>query len=299
MSGWQERVDSGTDPQVLLEHVARYRFTSRLATTAGTWIDLGCGNGLPAELAFGERSRARHVLLVDRDADALIAAAERFAGDGTETAAYDLGSDKDLAELEARVRALVGDGDGCVTCFELIEHLDGFVPLLGLLTRLAAETRTTVVASVPNDAYWALHNPFHQTVWGGEAFEEFRRLLPAEAVVVHQLAVHGSLLEPQDREHTPAEQVKLPVRAGLVPTHYLIAFGMRRHELRREALIEPLDLQERRAWERQREADLAWMRQHEMDRDYEVSQLRQELDALRAAWSRDPAITEAREEADT
>lgn len=296
MSSWQERVDSQTDPQVLLEHVARYRLAVPLLRAAGVWVDLGCGSGLPAEVALGGQEPPPRLLLVDRDADALRVAEQRFARASVECAVADLGDERDLAQLDGRIRALAGDGDACVTCFEVVEHLDDFVPLLGMLTALVSEISMTVVLSVPNDAFWALHNPHHRTMWGGDAFEEFRSLLPGEATVVHQLAVHGSVLEPLVERAALTHSAELRVRADAIPTHYLIAFGARHASVEPVVGVEQLDLQERRAWEWQREADLAWMqvrdrqqqkdiawlRQREEDLEYKVAQLREQLEQARA-----------------
>jgi len=297
MSFWQERVDSDTDPQVLLEHIARYRLAVPLMRAAGAWIDIGCGSGLPAEAALAGQEPPSRVLLVDRDVDALRAAERRFAHAGVERAVVDLGDENDLARLGERVRALVGERAACATCFEVVEHLDDFAPLVSMLTALVAEVSLTVVLSVPNDAFWALHNPHHRTMWGGDAFEEFRSLLPDDATVVHQLAVHGSVLEPlvETPPHTHAAELR--VRADAVPTHYLVAFGAHHASVEPVVGVEQLDLQERRAWEWQREADLAWMRardrqqqkdiawfrQREEDLEYEVAQLREQIGRARAA----------------
>ena len=43
---------------------------------------------------------------------------------------------------------------GCITCFELIENLTTFVPLIELLIEAAETERYTVLLSVPNDAYF-------------------------------------------------------------------------------------------------------------------------------------------------
>src|SRR5436190_1252429 len=57
-----------------------------------------------------------------------------------------------------------------------------------------------VVLSVPNDAFWAIQNPHHQTMWSEGAFEELRRLLPESAVVMRQVALAGSAVVPLDSE---------------------------------------------------------------------------------------------------
>jgi SAM-dependent methyltransferase len=280
LSGWQERVDTQTDPQVMLEHVARYRFAAPAVSGAHAWVDLGCGNGLAAEGALAG-IRPASLLLVDRDADALAAAVQRFDGGGTESATADLELESDIDGLEARVRALFEGDGGCITCFEVIEHLADFGPLVGMLVRLAEEAAATVVLSVPNDAFWSLHNPYHHTIWGDGAFEEFRGLLPKDALVAHQLELRGSVVQPREAsEH--AHDVTVAVQPDAVPTHYLVAFGGASPALKPIADVVQHDLGERRAWERQRDADLAWLRQRERDLEYLLGHAGAELDALRA-----------------
>ncbi len=285
MSSWQERVDLQTDPQVMLEHVVRYRFARPIVRRADVWIDLGCGTGLPAEEALGD-CRPRRTLLVDLDRAALDAAQQRFPGEDTTTAAVDLATPDGVAVLDEHVRSLPGDGAACVTCFETVEHLADFGPLLSWLTALVSERAATVVLSVPDDSFWALHNPYHQTMWGGGAFEEFRRLLPDGAVVAHQLALHGSALESLDGDRASARDASVPTRPDAVPTHYVAVFGGDVAALEPVLGVQQLDLVERRAWERQRDADLVWLRQRVLDLEYEEGLLRRQLDELRAARDR-------------
>jgi len=285
LSDWQERVDTRTDPQVMLEHLARYRFVAPLVAATDVWLDLGCGTGIAGEALVDAGVRPGRIVLVDRDAEALAAAERRFAARETEPLALDLASKAGLAELEARMRALCSDRAGCASCFEVIEHLEDFGPLVALLVSLAASLPLTVALSVPNDAFWSLHNPYHHTVWGDGSFEEFRRLLPADAVVVHQVALHGTVLQQKgtDPASESAYDVSVNVRSDAVPTHFLVAFGPAVGALEARAEVGQLDLSERRAWERQRDADLAWLRLHQADLEYEIEQLRAERDACRAA----------------
>ena len=65
------------------------------------------------------------------------------------------------------LREAIVDGEGprTVTCFGAIEHLETFVPLVELLTGLARDHDATAIVSVPNnDAFWAIENPYHQTI---------------------------------------------------------------------------------------------------------------------------------------
>ena len=75
-------------------------------------------------------------------------AAARFPDGDSRHVALDLSRD----DARRRVaRALAGRDGVCITCFELIEHLDNFAPLVRFLIE-RAEAGATVVLSVPNDA---------------------------------------------------------------------------------------------------------------------------------------------------
>ena len=81
-----------------------------------------------------------------------------------------------------------------MTCFEVVEHLSTFVPLLEWSGALARDGAATFVISVPNDAFWSIQNPHHTSSWGEGAFEELRRLLPPEQTLLRQVALTGSAL---------------------------------------------------------------------------------------------------------
>jgi hypothetical protein len=144
-----------------------------------------------------------------------------------------------------------------VTCFEVVEHLSTIVALIETLTKMAAESDVDVILSVPNDAFWAIENPHHQTMWGEGAFEELRRLLPADAVVMRQIALAGTAIVPVAPDGRAAAELDLRLAAdalSAVPTHLLTAFGPRASTLRPTADVTALDLDGRRRWEREREA---------------------------------------------
>jgi hypothetical protein len=116
------------------------------------------------------------------------------------------------------------------------------------------------VLSVPNDAFWAIEDPQHQTMWSEEAFEELRRLLPAGAVVLRQVALAGSVVVPLDPHGGSRAELDthVTVDAGAaVPTHMLAAFGPRAGRLATTAGVGPVDLDGQRRWERERETAAA------------------------------------------
>jgi SAM-dependent methyltransferase len=248
MADWQERITRDTKPSIRVEHDLRYAVAAPLVLAAPTWVDLGCGAGVAAADALGEAQLGR-VVLVDADADALDQAARDLRTRDTARVQADLATDEGVAA----VRGALGETPGVITCFEVVEHLATFVPLIGALIELA-ERGWTVVLSVPNDAFWALENPYHETMWGEGAFEELRRLLPEDAVVARQIPLDGSHLVIDDR---PLDLPAVTPRPDAIPSHFLAAFGPRAAELVPRALAIPSDLDGRRTWERQRESTLA------------------------------------------
>ncbi len=254
MPDWQERITRETNPAVRVEHDLRYRLAEPLILGARTWADLGCGNGVAAAdvVAGGFDGRA---VLVDVEQSAVDAAgAELRTGDAVPIVA-DL-TDRDAL---ARVREAVLEGEAprAITCFEVIEHLTTFVPLVELLSELAEAGEATVVLSVPNDEFWAIENPFHQSAWGEGSFAELRTLLPPGSVVARQLALQGSAVVPDGANGAHVDVRVEPRTEGAVATHFLAAVGPQAVELRTHVDVAQSDLDGQRQWERQREADLA------------------------------------------
>ncbi len=280
MSDWQERITHETAPAIRAEHELRYRLAAPLILSRGSWVDLGCGNGLAAAAALGGR-RPEHVVLVDVDEQAVArAAAELGLSDATRLTA-DLTDAEDLARVGQEL--LVLDGQPVVTCFEVVEHLSSFLALVEWASTLADEDAATFVISVPNDAFWSIQNPHHRTSWGEGAFEELRRLLPSEQTLICQVALSGSALTNWDRE---PERHELGVEiggAGAVASHFIAAFGPGRHELRRQALVVQTQMLDQRRWERQRENDVALMQKANHEQDLIIVQQTEEL-RRRTVW---------------
>jgi SAM-dependent methyltransferase len=234
MPTWQERITHETEPAIRVEHDLRYRFAQPAIAGAKLWCDLGCGNGVAAAAAVPEGFDGE-ILLVDVDPVALAAAADEL--EGARTLQADLSNPEDVAKVAAE---LTGKGT-VVTCFEAIEHLETFVPLVEMLESLKG---ATIVMSVPNDAFWATENPHHRTMWGEGAFAELQSLLPEGHAVVSQLQLNGSAIA-EDPD-------------GRVPTHFIACWGGDVPPAVRDVV--PTDLDEQRDWVRRREADLAFYR---------------------------------------
>jgi hypothetical protein len=200
------------------------------------------------------------VTLVDVD-EVAVGEAARALGDGAAAIVADLSA----AEGLCTARAAIDDG-AIVTCFETVEHLPMFGPLLELLVELAERREVTVVMSVPNDAFTGVQNPHHTTVWGEGAVEELRGLLPDGYVLAHQLALAGSVLAVDEEPHSHTIDVTAAA-AGAAATHLVAAFGPRAGELAGTAAVAQVDQRGQRAWERRRSADLAFYRAIKVERD--------------------------------
>ena len=234
MATWQERITHETDPAIRVEHDLRYRYAAPAIAGAKLWCDLGCGNGVAAAAGRPEDFDGE-ILLVDVDAGALQAAAREV--EGAHTLQANLNDPEDVAKVAA---SLKGKGT-VVTCFEVIEHLETFVPLVEMLESLK---HAIVILSVPNDAFWTTENPHHKTMWGQGAFAELQSLLPAGHIVAPQVQLSGSVIGQDDD--------------GLIPTHFLASWGGAGLQNVREVVAADLDAQ--RDWTRRRESDLSFYR---------------------------------------
>jgi hypothetical protein len=248
MTTWQERITHDTEPVIRVEHDMRYRYAAPAIAAASLWCDLGCGNGIAAAAARPDDFTG-DILLVDVDAAALEAAAVEVPG--ARALQADLSDPEDVKRL---ARELKGEST-VVTCFEVIEHLATFVPLVEMLEGLK---HATVIMSVPNDAFWATENPHHRTMWGEGAFAELRSLLPEGHTVAPQLQLSGSAIGPDGNGH--------------VPTHFLASWGGEALPAVRDVVA--TDLDEQRDWVRRREADLAYYKAVAAERDEFYAEVR-------------------------
>jgi hypothetical protein len=254
MRNWQERITRETAPAILVEHELRYRAAAPLISSAGAWADLGCGNGLAAAAALGE-VRPTAALLVDVDESAVVQAAHELTMPTAHQLAADLTERSDLERIGDLLVSL--PGPPVLTCFEVVEHLSSFVHLLEWSSKLVAEHGASFVMSVPNDSFWSIQNPHHMTAWGDGAFEELRRLLPAERTLMRQVALAGSALlgwRPDLREHAFSAEIG---GEGTVATHFIAAFGPLHAKLWRGAVAAQTDVNAQRCWERERDSEVA------------------------------------------
>jgi SAM-dependent methyltransferase len=274
MPDWQERITRDSGPSLRVEHELRYELAAPLIRGAALWCDLGCGNGVAAARIL-ETEPPQRAFLVDVDPAALETAGRELGMLEAQTLQADLAAAGDVAELRTALLAAATAGPRTVTCFETIEHLASFVPLVELLTELAEQHEFTVVASVPNDAFWSIENPHHQTMWSEGAFEELRRLLPPGHVALRQVALQGSAIVTENGADD--RTVAVGVDPAGVPSHLLVAFGPAADRIAPGAHVVQADLEEERLWVRQREAHLSFL-------EAEVNTLRAEVQSNSAEF---------------
>jgi ubiquinone/menaquinone biosynthesis C-methylase UbiE len=157
-----ERVIPGlVDPDLLNEHVARYRFAARYAQHAQV-LDAGCGSGYgTAELA-----NAATIVGIDISADAVAHARREFSKPGVH---FIQGACQSLPFADASFDLLVA--------FEVIEHLEEWRQMLAEAHRVL-RTSGVLLVSTPNKAWYnesraaAGPNPYHVREFEYREFEE-------------------------------------------------------------------------------------------------------------------------------
>ncbi len=253
MTQWEERISGSSDVLLLGEHQVRYGWAHDVIAAAGSWCDLGCGTAAASSRAVGD-VLPEHVVLIDVEPEALEEARRAFAPAPVQTAPVDLTSPAELAALSEQLDAL--PGPLAITCYEVIEHLSDFGPLVEWLAA-RSEDGATVAISVPNDVFTSVKNPFHVTMWGSSTVEELRGLLPADHVVAVQAALSGSVVT--DGSAVRIDGVVDDV-STVVPLQYMMGFGPAVDRLRANAVVLSTDVAAHRVWERQREVDNAYYR---------------------------------------
>jgi SAM-dependent methyltransferase len=175
-----ERVVPGlVDPNLLNEHVARYRFAARFTegfaerfTEQPCVLDAGCGSGYgSAELA-----NAAAVIGIDISADAVAHAREAFSRAGVHF-------------LQGACESLpfTGESFDLLVAFEVIEHLEGWQRMLSEARRVLRPSGVLLV-STPNKAWYnesradAGPNPYHVREF---EYREFEAALKAVFPHVH------------------------------------------------------------------------------------------------------------------
>jgi hypothetical protein len=138
-----------------------------------------------------------------------------------------------------------------ISCLDVLEQLDHFLPVVEALVA-AAEAGATVVVRVPNTP---LTGQRGASTWGEGALEELRGLLPADAVVLRQVPLRGAAIV---REHGVLA-VEVDVEDHHAASHFVAAFGPRAAELADAAAVAPADLAAERAEHHRLRSDVAFL----------------------------------------
>jgi hypothetical protein len=220
----RESIARVSDPVARAERLARHDAVAALA--ADGWVELRADAGLAA-------------------------------GDPAPQGAVAITGDlSDSAVLE-RVRSSVHDG-GLVTVFDALEYQRKFQPLLETLRELAAERGVTVVIAVPNDAFGSIEGADRPTTWEKGAVEELRSLLPVDHRILHQVALRGTAIVPED--YSGHLEATVALDGGPPPVGFLVAFGPRAEQLGPVTEVVEGDLSSERAVRRAAESELAFLR---------------------------------------
>ena len=241
----------------LVEHELRYRFAAPLIRRSSVWCDLGCRDGYAASLALDSGDIPADVILIeDRPAEIDGAIARLRVRPGVGVVA-DLGSSDGVDAIRERLDAVAGDRDVCVTCFEVIQRVEDFADIVGLLDELARSRRGSVVLSLPNDQYAT--GDAAVSPWGTAAVDELTSMLSMPVAIFHQRVAVGSFIVPERAPSTG--EVVATLDPSRPPSHFVVAFG--KHVETLEAgigLATEIDLADQRRRDSVLENDLRYYR---------------------------------------
>jgi SAM-dependent methyltransferase len=161
MSHPERIVPDETSPGIVALHLKRYEFAAPFCRGAEV-LDAGCGVGYGSAYLGGV---ARRVVGIDRDADAIAYARERYARPNVDFRVGDV------------LRLDVGDAEFDAVCsFETIEHVDDADAFVAELARVLRPGGVLVV-STPRapETTAAPENPFHRVELSRADFEALLR----------------------------------------------------------------------------------------------------------------------------
>ncbi len=153
-------------------------------------------------------------------------------------------------DVAAQAREHAAPG-AVITCLDVLEQLDHFLPAVEALVEAAA-AGATVLLRVPNTP---LTGQRGASTWGEGALEELRGLLPDGHVVLHQVPLRGAAIVTRPG----VLAVEVGVEEHHVPSHFLAAFGPRAQELAGAAAVAPADLAAERAEHARLRSDVAFL----------------------------------------
>jgi hypothetical protein len=146
-----------------------------------------------------------------------------------------------------------------IACTGVLEHLADFVEVVEALVAISAERDATVVLDVPNRAVIGEAGATPASAWGEGALEELRGLLPADHVLLHEVALRGAAIVARGG-HAELPVVVTVDADDAVPVAFVVAFGPRAARLLPAASVAPADVSAERAYDRARTAELEVLR---------------------------------------
>jgi O-antigen biosynthesis protein len=174
-----ERLDPNfTQGRWRLDHLVRYHWAANFASSARV-LDAATGCGYGAALL--KQAGATEVLGLDRAADAIGWAREKYSGPGIQF---------EQADLLAGDRAALGAFD-LIVSFETLEHLAEPESCVRRFAALLAPGGR-LLCSVPSEFYRDNHNPYHLTQFDRTSFEEMLRRHFGSVVLFEQRFSLGS-----------------------------------------------------------------------------------------------------------
>lgn len=200
----ERMVPGRVEPELELEHVARYHFAASLVQDKKV-LDLGCGTGYGA--AILRRGGAARLLGVDKDAGAIAYATRHFAAVGPRFAVSD---GRELAVRSGSVDVVVA--------FELIEHVEDPHALLAEAARVLRPDGI-LIASTPNAETYRREipgtpaNPFHVKEYTRREFQGLLEESFDSVRLFGQAITEGVIFRAVDEE---AERSGLELSAGPV-----------------------------------------------------------------------------------
>jgi hypothetical protein len=165
------------------------------------------------------------------------------------------GAQPDPSALVAALREHVGEG-AVVACVGVLERLAEFGTVVEALVSLASERAATVVLAVPNHAF-AIDD--HASAWGEGAVDELRRLLPADHVLFHEVALRGAALVPEGEDARLTASVDIDPRTT-APVAFVLVFGPRMEGLSPQMHATAADVRAEREHDRGLRAELEVLR---------------------------------------
>jgi SAM-dependent methyltransferase len=196
-----------------LEHRHRYALAAELCSGLRV-ADVCCGTGYGAQMIS---ERARSVLGIDLDRDAITAAERAFTG--PLELAFEVADAKDFLARDLAERFDV------IVLFEGLEHLEDPDRILSELARHERDG-LRVLISLPNDLGLDVENPRHVTRYDLErardAFDRFDDLL-----VLYQFNSEGSLIRSETDSELDGEFALLERGDPTYANHFIACVGFR------------------------------------------------------------------------